>query len=67
MLRASTRGSHPGAERLHTPHQTAERLQVSLRTVRRWIATGDLPVHRLGRAIRISEADLSEFLRRARG
>ena len=36
----------------------AERLDLSLRTVRRLIATGELPVHRLGRAVRISEDDL---------
>ena len=57
--------STPGKPLL-TAEQVASRLQLSLRTVRRWIAAGDLPVLRLGRAVRISEADLELFLRRAR-
>ena len=40
----------------------AERLSVNTQTVRRWIAAGDLHVHRLGRALRISEEDLAAFL-----
>ena len=41
-------------------------LKVSPKTVRRWIDQGDLPVHRLGRQIRISEPDLSAFVRARR-
>jgi excisionase family DNA binding protein len=51
---------------LLTAQQVAARCQVALRTVRRWIAEGDLPVLRLGGAIRIAEADLDRFLHRAR-
>lgn len=40
----------------------AEQLGISTRTVRRWLAAGDLAKHRLGRQIRISESDLSIFL-----
>lgn len=40
----------------------ARRLGLSLRSVRRLIARGELPVHRLGRAVRISEDDLVRFL-----
>ena len=40
----------------------AEQLEVSTRTIRRWIAAGDLAVHHVGRQIRISETDLSIFL-----
>lgn len=40
----------------------AERLGLSLRSVRRLIARGELPVHRLGRAVRVSEDDLVRFL-----
>ena len=40
----------------------AARLDVSLRTVRRLIAAGELPVHRIGRAVRVSEDDLARFL-----
>ena len=42
--------------------EVAGRLGVSLRHVRRLIAGGRLPVHRLGRAVRISEPDLQRFL-----
>ena len=38
--------------------QTAERLQVSTKTIRRWIETGELIGHRIGKQWRISEADL---------
>ena len=48
------------------PAEVAGRLGVSLRHVRRLIAGGRLPVHRLGRAVRVSEADLRHFLRGCR-
>jgi len=54
------------AERLLTAQQVASRCAVSLRTVRRWITEGDLPVLRLGRAIRIEGVDLQRLLARAR-
>lgn len=40
----------------------AERLQVSTRTVRRWIDQGELRIHRLGRQLRVTEDDLALFL-----
>lgn len=51
---------------LLTAEQIAARCQVALRTVRRWITAGDLPVLRLGRAVRIAEDDLERFLQRSR-
>ena len=45
-----------------TVQDAADRLAVSSRTVRRWIDAGELPVHRLGGVIRISEADLESFV-----
>lgn len=39
----------------------AETLDVSERTVRRWIANGDLVAHRVG-GIRIADVDLQSFL-----
>jgi excisionase family DNA binding protein len=57
------------AERLArflTVQQTAEALDVATKTVRRWITTGELRVHRLGRSIRIAEPDLLAFLKRKR-
>ncbi len=52
---------------LLTAAAVADRCSVSLRAVRRWIATGDLTVHRFGRTVRIAEADLERFLRQHRG
>ena len=40
----------------------AKRLDVSERTVFRWLKEGNLMGHRLGRNLRISEADLEDFL-----
>lgn len=40
----------------------AEALDVSPRTVRRWIARGELAVHRLGGVVRVAEGDLKTFL-----
>ena len=51
---------------LLTARQVAERCHVALRTVRRWIVTRRLSVLRLGRAVRISEFDLDQFLNEAR-
>ena len=47
--------------------QVADRLQVSPRTVRRWIANQDLVAHHFGTAVRIADRDLTAFiaLRRA--
>lgn len=45
-----------------TIEQIAESLSVSTRTVRRWIESRILRVHRPGRLVRISEADFAAFL-----
>ena len=42
--------------------QVAELLEVSTRTVQRWIDSRELVAHRLGGAVRISEADLRAFV-----
>jgi excisionase family DNA binding protein len=47
---------------LHKVTSVALRLGVSERHVRRLIASGELPVHRIGRAVRVSEDDLARFL-----
>jgi excisionase family DNA binding protein len=47
---------------LHDVGAVAERLDVSARTVRRLIAAGELPVHRIGRSVRVSADDLARFL-----
>ena len=50
----------------HTVTEIAEDLKVSERTVRRWIAQGDLRAHRFGRAVRVSSEDLEAFERQSR-
>lgn len=49
--------------RLLTQQQTADHLQVSVRTVRSWIATGRLPGYRVGAQIRVKQNDVDALLR----
>ena len=44
--------------------QTARALHVSTKTVRRLITRGDLPAHRVGSCLRISDEALLSYLRR---
>jgi len=48
--------------RFYTVAQVADRLEVSRRTVYRWIADSLLVVHRFGRQIRVSEPNLRAFI-----
>jgi excisionase family DNA binding protein len=59
----SRRDNHPArAPRFFTISYIAEFFDVSVRSVRRWVKSGDLPVHRFGaRAVRVSESDLKAF------
>jgi excisionase family DNA binding protein len=52
--------------RWFTVREVAARLNVSERSVRRWVKCGFLPAHRFGRAVRISERDLNDFEQGAR-
>lgn len=56
----------PGLPRLLSIMRVAELCDVSTKTVRRWIAQKLIPVHRLGRQLRIGEPDLAAFLMRSR-
>jgi len=49
-----------------TVSEVAERLNVSERTVRRLIAEGKIRVYQIRRSIRISEADLLDYLKTIR-
>jgi excisionase family DNA binding protein len=40
----------------------AEQLGVCTKTVRRWIGSGELHVHRFGRRLRIADEDLAAFV-----
>ena len=51
--------------RLLSVHQAAQSLGLSDKTIRRWIEREELPVHRLGRALRIAENDLAGFPRKS--
>jgi excisionase family DNA binding protein len=53
---------HRPVAKLLTIEETTQVLNASPRTVRRAIDSGALPVHRIGRLVRISEADLAGFL-----
>src|SRR5213596_2805207 len=53
-------------EKLLTPEQVAERLQVTERTVYGWLRRGKLPALKLGRLWRIRPEDLEAFLESAR-
>jgi excisionase family DNA binding protein len=52
--------------RLRTIDETAEILNVSSRTVRRLNESGALPVHRIGRSVRISDADIAQLMAASR-
>lgn len=41
----------------------AERLDVSVKTIRRLIDSKSIAIHRIGRQIRISEADLAMYVK----
>jgi excisionase family DNA binding protein len=47
--------------RFFTVSDVADLFDVSPRSVRRWIKSGDLPVHRFGGVVRISDSDLRTF------
>ena len=51
-----------GLPKFYNINTVAEALDVSSRTVRRWIANGDLVVHRVDGVVRIAEGDLRAFL-----
>lgn len=51
---------------LHSIDELAERWGVSTRTVQRLIKSGVLRAHRIGRLLRISDADAEEFLKENR-
>lgn len=61
----SAMSEQPGAhERLLTPEQVAERLSLSVLTVRAWLRSGKLPGAKPGGKVwRVREADLDEYIR----
>ena len=59
-------GARQPFRKLRTIDETAEILNVSSRTVRRLIDSGALPVHRFGRSVRISDADIAQLMAASR-
>ncbi|HMR34390.1 MAG TPA: helix-turn-helix domain-containing protein [Geminicoccus sp.] len=57
------RAGELGIDPLLTAAETAKALRVSLRSMRRWIADGNLPVVRLGRKVLIRRSDLRGTIR----
>ena len=51
------------AKPFYSVAEVADLLNFNERTIRRWIDQGDLIVHRFGRELRISRADLETFVR----
>jgi excisionase family DNA binding protein len=49
-----------------TVEVVAEHLDVSPKSVRRWVANGALVAHRMGRLVRVSPDDLRSFLNKQR-
>ena len=54
-------------QQFYTVAQIAELLDVSQRSVRRWVDRGELVAHRFGRNLRVSGGDFDTFLIRRRG
>jgi excisionase family DNA binding protein len=52
--------------RFFTVAAVAAIFDVSVRTVRRWIKSGELVAHHFGAAVRIAESDLNAFIARQR-
>jgi excisionase family DNA binding protein len=46
----------------HTITEVAGHCRVSVRTARRWVATGAIAVHRFGRRVAIADDDLRAFI-----
>lgn len=56
----------PLTERLQTPDEVADRLRISVSTLRNWVGLGTVPSHRVGRRIMFTEDDVVEILAQAR-
>jgi excisionase family DNA binding protein len=52
----------PAAHMLLAIPDVADRLGISTKSVRRMIARGELRAHRIGRLIRVSEADYHNYV-----
>ena len=62
MKAVSITAGGAGSSRALSIAAVAAHLDVSSKTVRRWVDAGELPHHRLGRQIKITQQDLSIFM-----
>lgn len=61
--RVSDRGTEPGSEdQLLTLEQTAERLAISMPTIRAWVWKRKIEVVRIGRCVRIREKVIRDLI-----
>jgi excisionase family DNA binding protein len=51
-------------EPVYTVDEVASRLRVDVKTVRKWIRSGELVAMDIGREYRIRESNLQDFIRR---
>lgn len=51
---------------LFTPEEVAQRLKLSRFTVYELIKQGDIPIYRIGRSMRIAEADLKKYMQNSK-
>ena len=56
-----------GAKHFFTLADIADRFDVNVRTVRRWVGADELIAHRFGRQLRVSAEDLKTFEKLRRG
>jgi excisionase family DNA binding protein len=63
---ADQQANAPAYEKFYTIDQVAEDLNVSLRSVRRWIQSKALVAHRFGASVRIAKSELKAFIARHR-
>ena len=57
----------PGPKHYYSLADVADRYDVNVRTVRRWVIAGELIAHRFGRQMRVSVDDLKTFEKLRRG
>lgn len=62
MTAGTPTGQRPALPQLLSLDKVADHLDVSVKTVRRAIKRGELPVHRIGGQDRVSDWDLAAYI-----